>query len=238
MLQAKDSDPVLCLGGVLDSLPPQCGGIPLKEWDWDAVSGEESAGGATWGHFEVTGLYDGDVFTVRAAGPPRWEEEADDPIEAACPEPEAGWERPNEALLSEEDYQRAIRAARRESDFSGAWIDYIDEPTEFTDPQDIILSLAFTGDLDRHEVEAREVWGGPLCVTKFDHTYRDLRRIQNEMGEVARGFGLEILYTDTNEYRGTVGIGVVVIDEATRAEIDERYGPGVVEIDARLQPVD
>jgi hypothetical protein len=69
VLEEASADPVLCLGVVLDSLPPQCGGIPIVGWDWDAVSGEESAGGTTWGSFEVTGYYDGETFILIEAGP-------------------------------------------------------------------------------------------------------------------------------------------------------------------------
>ena len=65
------SGPQLCLGGVAESLPPQCGGIPLVGWDWGAVEGEESAAGTTWGDFQVVGTYDGEVFTVTDAGPLR-----------------------------------------------------------------------------------------------------------------------------------------------------------------------
>lgn len=238
VLEEKDADPVLCLSVVMDSLPPQCGGIPVAGWDWDGVSGEESAAGTTWGDFEVTGFYDGELFTLIEAGPPRWQEAEDDPIEAACPEPAGGWERPDPDLSSEADYRKAIRASRLEPDFGGAWIDYIEEPTEFTHPQDIILNLAFTGDLERHEGEIRQSWGGPLCVVEHERTFRRIRHIQKELHDlVAQELDLDILWSDASEYRNVVEIGVVVIVVATQQEIDERYGEGTVEITAQLQPV-
>ena len=61
VLEEKGAEPVLCLGVVMESLPPQCGGPRIADWDWDAVSGEESAAGTTWGDYEVTGRYDGDT---------------------------------------------------------------------------------------------------------------------------------------------------------------------------------
>lgn len=238
VLEEKNVDPVLCLGVVLDSLPPQCGGTTIVGWDWDAVSGEESASGTTWGDYEVTGFYDGETITLIEAGPPRRQDSEDDSIEAGCPEPAGGWERPNPELLSEDDYQRAIKSSRREPDFGGAWVDYIDEPTEFTDPQDIILNLAFTGDLERHEEEIRRSWGGPLCVVEHEHTFQRIREIQQELHDVAaQEFDLEVLWSDASEYRNLVEIGVVVIDPATQQEIDERYGHGTVEVVAQLRPV-
>ena len=54
----------LCLGAVMESYPPQCSGIPLVDWSWDAVDGEESASTTTWGTYAVQGTYDGRSFTV------------------------------------------------------------------------------------------------------------------------------------------------------------------------------
>ena len=33
-------------------------------WDWDAVDGEESAVGVTWGYYVVWGVWDGETLTV------------------------------------------------------------------------------------------------------------------------------------------------------------------------------
>ena len=238
VLEEKGAEPVLCLGVVLDSLPPQCGGPRIAGWNWDVVSGEESAAGTTWGDFEVTGLYDGDTFTLIEAGPPRRPVVDDDPITSACPQPPTGWERPDPGLTSEANRLRAIKAARREPDFAGAWIDYIDEPTEFTDPTDTVLNLAFTDELDRHEQVIRRDWGGPLCVTKHERTLKRLHQIQGEVGgTVGRELGLEVLSSDLSENRNVVELGVVVLDAAAQDEIDDRYGEGTVEITAQLQPV-
>ena len=56
--------PALCLGGAMESLPPQCGDVLISNWDWDAVEGEERLSGSTWGDFHVVGTYDGETFTV------------------------------------------------------------------------------------------------------------------------------------------------------------------------------
>lgn len=54
----------LCLGAVAESYPPQCSGIPLAGWSWDAVDGAETASGVTWGAYAVQGAYDGGTITV------------------------------------------------------------------------------------------------------------------------------------------------------------------------------
>lgn len=64
VLQAPGAGPQLCLRGVADSLPPQCGGLPPIGWDWAPVDGEEDASGTTWGEYTVTGRYDGTTRTV------------------------------------------------------------------------------------------------------------------------------------------------------------------------------
>jgi hypothetical protein len=77
-----------------------------------------------------------------------------------------------------------------------------------------------------------------LCIVAFEHTLRELRRIQNEIQEIGESeFDLEVLSTGTNEYGNVVEISVVVIDPATQAEIDARYESGVVEVTPQLVPL-
>jgi hypothetical protein len=55
---------------VMESYPPQCEGLPVTGWEWDAVEHEE-ASGVRWGTYVVTGTFDGKAFTVT--------EDAEDP---------------------------------------------------------------------------------------------------------------------------------------------------------------
>ncbi len=64
VLQRDGAAPSFCLGPVAESYPPQCGGPAIVGWDWDAVDGEESASGVTWGAYAVQGTWDGTRLTV------------------------------------------------------------------------------------------------------------------------------------------------------------------------------
>ncbi len=239
VLQEGGSEPELCLGAILDSLPPQCGGPRIVGWDWKDVEGEQAAGGTTWGDFHVTGTFDGQVFTLLEAGPPRPWGAVDHPIESGCPKPAGGWEIPDPSKTSEGDQINVMREARRSPDFSGLWIAYIGTPSEASESDnDYVLNVAFTGDLQRHEADIREIWGGALCVVVSERTLERLRLIQEELtGRVGQEMGLEVLYASSSENRNVVEIGVTVATEETLRAIEERYGEGVVEVDARLRPI-
>lgn len=73
VLQQGDGPPELCLGGVAESYPPQCGGPEIAGWDWESVEAE-SAQDTTWGQYEVEGSWDGETFhlTEAAAAPAEW----------------------------------------------------------------------------------------------------------------------------------------------------------------------
>jgi len=66
VLQKDAEEPQLCLGTVAESYPPQCSGPEITGWDWDAVEGEESASGVTWGAYAVTGTWDGTTFAAES----------------------------------------------------------------------------------------------------------------------------------------------------------------------------
>lgn len=60
--------PVLCLGPVAESYPPQCDGPPLAGWDWGQYKGTyEAANGVRWGAYNVGGNWDGTTFTATDA---------------------------------------------------------------------------------------------------------------------------------------------------------------------------
>ncbi len=63
VLQPKERDSAGLCAFVAESYPPQCEGLPVAGWEWDAVEHEE-AEGVRWGTFVVTGTFDGKQFTL------------------------------------------------------------------------------------------------------------------------------------------------------------------------------
>lgn len=239
VLDEPDREPVMCLGGVAESLPPQCAGIPIVGWDWSAVEGEETASNTTWGSFHVVGTYDGESFTVQEVGV--YQPPTSDSIDFTppCPEPAGGWAVMDPARVSEADLQAVMLAAEGEPDSAGFWIDYLDERSETTRPERVIAIAAFTGDLERHETELREEWGGALCVTELERTQAELQRIQRELGGgVGESLGLQTTWSQGNVVDNRVEVGVVVADAQAVAAVEERYGAGAVLLVPALEPVE
>jgi len=246
VLQSPDHGPELCLGVVLDSFPPQCGGAPIPNWRWDQVEGEQAANGTTWGRYQLVGIYDGASFTVlRAALPPpasrpSAEERFKDEPKPACPEPEGGWEVPDPARRSERYLEPVDRVARAAPDFAGLWLSYL-EPmggNVAEDPGEFVLNVAFTGELAGHQAELRRRWGGRLCVTRQQRSYRQLLGIQRELqGDVGADLGLRVLGTGIRESTNAVSLMVVVLEERAREAIEARYGSGAVQMTAVLTPL-
>ena len=247
VLENQAHGPELCLGAIAESYPPQCGGLPLPNWDWDQVEGEERAAGTTWGSYTVVGTYDGTSFRVERAGPPgrAVPPQGGDELSTPCPEPAGGWQVPDPARATSQHLEAAIAAARAQPDFAGAWVSYPGTglgagrdragPPEGGTP---VLNVAFTGDLRRHEARLRGRWGGPLCLTRYERTHEQLVRIQNELtGAAGRELGLQALTAGVLEHRNAVALHVVTLDERARAAIDERYGKGTVQVTAALTPV-
>lgn len=56
-----------CLGVIMESLPPQCIGVPLDGWKWDDLDGIESSGDTRWGAYAVRGTYNGERMAVTAS---------------------------------------------------------------------------------------------------------------------------------------------------------------------------
>lgn len=240
VFETEDQGPKLCLGASNDTIPPGCESIRLIDWSWDDVEGEDETGGAIWGEFDLVGRYDGETFTVLEAGPlDTGDPSQADAIDTPCTEPVGGWEATDAERASLEVAQEIQAEVSDEPDFVGLWLDYYNVPpggpTE-EDPGDLILNVSFTADLESHEQELREMWGGPLCVTEGGKTYKELREIQRTFD--AEEFGLEGLWSDIDVTKNIVEFGVVVADEVALQKIEERYGPGVVKIYPRLIPVD
>lgn len=246
VLESSEHGPQLCLGGVEESYPPQCGGPDVIGWSWDAVDGEESAGGTTWAEYTVVGTWDGEALTLteQPSAPDRDEQVDDtDRLETPCPEPEGGWRVVEPETATDAAMQAAIEHARAQPDVGGVWIDQSvnpaagREPVEeeaMNDPSRLVLNVTFTGDLARHEPELRERWGGALCVSEAAASAAALEGIRSE---VEAEVGDAMTYSSVDEVLGRVEVGVHV-DEGFQAAFDARYGEGAVRVEAALRPVD
>lgn len=226
VLEAPGKEPMLCLGGVLESLPPQCGGPVITNWTWSAVADEESASGTTWGEYHVIGAFDGERFTLTdPPGPFRSSPAPTNQFASPCQKPPDGWTIPDRSKADGESQTKAIDHARSQPDFAGVWLD------------GTVLNVKFTGDLQRHEREIRTFWGGALCVSKGERTMHELRAIQTELTGNAATYDLEMLSAGVDEIANVVTLDVVVVHPDTQQRLDDRYGKGLVRVTGRLQPV-
>lgn len=250
-MESPPHGPELCLGGVLTSLPPQCGGVPIANWSWEAVEGEQSRGGTIWGDFHVVGTYDGKVFTVIHVGPYDGAATLDGverDFTTPCPEPEGGWAADAPGRASEEAFAAGAATAQALSGYVALWVDYAEEltPEELDarategDPVLQIMNVVVTDDVEGAQAAIRKVWGGPLCVTRREgHTEVELMAVRQEAERyVDEVLGLEVTWSQEGDVGLAAEVGVVVDPGgAGQAALDERYGPGVVKLFPALRPV-
>lgn len=240
VLEEGSHGPKLCLGGVLTSLPPQCGDVPIANWDWEAVEGEEAAGGAIWGKYHVAGSFDGQTFTVSEVRPYEDDRAAagsDPDLASPCPTPTGGWRELEHATQA--DVQPADSYAASQPDYVSSWITQLDPTTLELGP--VIFNAVFTDGAKRHEAGIRKVWSGPLCVVARDGpSARELRRIRREAEASLPALGLRMLWSQGPSVPGVepvieIGVGVDA-DGQGQAGLDARFGAGVVRLTSALRP--
>jgi hypothetical protein len=249
VLEEADHGPQLCLGGVAASLPPQCGGPEVTNWEWSAVDGADHVGGTRWGDYVVIGTYARGSFTLTRPAVPAEEydgplpgpAEDPDPWRTPCPAPEGGWHVLDPASTTDASLERVARTAQRLPGYAELWLDqsinpasrsdFDDEATAMlmNDPTKLVVNVRVTGDPAAAEAELRRVWGGALCVTRAAHTAKELRRIQRELQELP-----ELLSSGSG--RGVVDVTVVHDDGSLQRRLDEEYGAGLVRVSSALLP--
>lgn len=252
MVLDEGAGPVLCLGSIAFSSPPQCNGPPMASWDWADHPEADSSGGVRWGGYTMVGAWDGTTFTPSEA---RLTTPDDYPVDdvttmfaTRCPEPEGGWVPVDPATTTDEAVSAAHRVAEGLPDYAISWGDQSINPVwaetlredppslevqqAMNDPRYTVLNVGVTDDVARAEAAVREVYGGALCVSEFANTRARLREVAHDLedlpGGLDRGFG---------SIANTVEIGVVFDDGSIQAWADEEYGEGVVEVTSALEPV-
>lgn len=223
VLESPDHGPQLCLGGVQESYPPQCGGPDIVGWDWAEVDTKESASGTTWATVSVVGTWDGERLTLtQPPGPPVPTEGEERDFSPACddfgPSGEAAWS--GEGVEGLEDVVTI----------------WVSDPAGDWDGPFVVNVVVRPGSKERVETAIREHWDGALCVVERDQpTSAELAAIQEEI-TASRNRPFEVLTVSADELRGVVVVGVVVVDDAARAWAEERFGD-LVELDGALRPV-
>ncbi|QBX56145.1 hypothetical protein EXE58_12165 [Nocardioides seonyuensis] len=207
----------LCLGGVAESLPPQCSGLPMAGWDWAEHPEHEEAAGVRWGSFAVTGSYDGETFTVTEAVPAAlydpMAQEPEEPLGTPC---EEVGDAIDASRATPEAMDATLNAAAALPDVAMVWLD------------EDLINVAVTEDPARAEAKLRETWGGLLCVSTAEHTQRELEAIQQELNE------LPGLLSSGSTRPDHIGVTVVHDDGSIQEQVDEEYGEGLVEVSSAL----
>jgi hypothetical protein len=248
VLESPEHGPQLCRE-VEESYPPQCSGPDVVGWDWDAVDGEESASGTTWGSYRVVGTWDAQrlalTLTEPAQDPPGDDSPDDDgELLSPCAPPEDGWAVVDPAKTTDETLAAATELARSRPGHAGVWLDqsinpaYTDDISDaeresaLDDPTRLVLNVASTGDLEALEDALRVVWGGALCVSPAEHSIAELEEIQAAIE------GPNIITANFSELDRVVEVDVYVPDQDLQNSLDERYGEGVVRLRPWLTPID
>lgn len=227
--------PELCLSGVAESYPPQCGGPKLIGWDWAAHPDHERAHGVRWGEFGVVGTFDGTALTVTEAVPAA--DYTPEPLPESprlvtpCEAPEGGWQVVDETRTSAEAMDETFQVADRLSSLAMAWMDQSPFGADATpnDPTHVVINVAVTDDRAGAETRLREVWGGALCVSSAVHTQRELEEVSRDLASFP-GFlsGGGATRPDHLEFT------VIHDDGSLQAWADQTYGVDVVEVTSAL----
>ena len=233
----------ICVGGVAESFPPQCGGpVLLGDFTWDAV-GPERASGVTWtddpwyavGTFDPEGGHQGSITLTR-------------PVSADPPEgyavPSAGEEVTFPQLCEDPfvggDEEAAGDLAAQEQ-LAAALEDLDGYVTSWVSDGSSLYNVVVTGDPDEAFAHLRKVWKGGLCVEQRDlPTQGELREAQTAVGE--EGDRLHLLHTGVGGVSGLLEVGVLVSDQETVDAVLEAVSPWLepdqVLITGALRPLD
>ena len=194
------SGPELCLGGVANSLPPQCSGPVAVGLNLDGWS--EEANGVRWGERKVTVVWppvDGRVEAVYDSGPEPFP--FDFPYGAI---PDECAEVPTEAGSGAiSDYARSLGEAN-----GGLYLS-----------NEGVVVLQVVGDPQPHRTALAA--DGGACVVEVPRSEAEQRRIQNAITPLLADILGPVGYSTSTGPGGRVDIGVPVADRATAMAIAE-----------------
>ncbi|NLJ54743.1 MAG: hypothetical protein GX344_11525 [Intrasporangiaceae bacterium] len=239
MQSTPGAAPELCMGPVLTSYPPQCGGPTLAgAFSWDDVEAE-TQGEVRWtnGYYYGVGHYDkaSDTFTLTrplSVTPPEGlEQPTDEPLDfpQLCDDPfrggDPGFSDPD--LAKQEMFQQRLQSLEG---YIGSWV---------SDGRSL-FNVVVTGDPEAAHASLREVWAGALCVEQREGpTEADLLAAQGALNDVYQDLG--ILSSGPDVMSGRLDVQVVLADEATLERVHELVAPWLtpeqVRVTGTFQPL-
>lgn len=227
VLQLKGGPAYLCLGLILESLPPTgCGGVILRGVDARTLPTAHvySNGTVDTGLLRVVGTWDGRELTptrpiVKAvSGKPK----PVVPLRAACTLPGGT------AVPDPNGEERAETAADAAPDASYLYV---------SGHHGRVLNAAFTGDLARHRAALRKLYSGPICVVRGHRTARALTALSNRIGRDSTLLARHgIVLFEWGPVLDRMSMDVALADPAVRRYLHHRYG-SFVEVHGRLRQV-
>ena len=227
--------PRLCLGpiaatGDMDRL---CGvGPPVADFSWDTVDGETSnEWGYTAGFYNLVGTFDGTAYHVLEARQAELPTSGESPdFTNACKAPPGGYPVVDPTKNNEEARLAAVEYANGQMDHAGLWV------AEYN----TMLNITFTGDIERHEREIREVWGGKLCVARRPHLAGEIGRVVRELhtDPAVAAAGIYVLHGGGDPVHNCARMEVLIADAAAQYWADQQYGKGMVCFRGVFKPVD
>ena len=237
IIQVADQRPQMCFSE-LQSLPPQCGfGIPVRNLSWKDVA-PERRGGITWLHAKVIGRYRNGVFYLNfRPGPPQQQNVEPSPG-PPCSPPAGGWAVVNQALASNAQFNSMRQFIRTDGAFTGEWI--VPNILRGTTPRSAndLYVAGFTGDLERHQRDIQDRWGGPVCVISQAHPHHELEAIATKVfAHQDKRRGLLFDGVGVNDVHNTVDVHSVIASADNQAVMDKTFGPGAVRLIGMLRVV-
>lgn len=249
LLQKGEAPPVLCLGGVDQSYPPQCSGPEVAGLDWADVADVETASGVTWGGARVVGTYDGQTFTLTeppgemtipaepegGTGADPFPQLCDDPFrggdEGAAADPEAAAPAESELGAMLESYEGYV----------GSWVstDLSELELQAETPHVPTYNVLVTGDAEQAHADLRTVWPGGLCVEQRDlATQKQVRQAQEAVNQA----DIDGFLSSGGASDGRLHVGVLLADAATVEAVHQAAEPWLtpdqVDIASALVPVE
>lgn len=225
LMQKSPEAPVeICVGGVLESWPPQCGGPRIVgDVDWDGL-GVERVGDVTFTREAVWGVgrldLAKDTFTLTeplsATPPSTWRTPTPTPMTfpQLCEDPYAGGGR--KGAGSPEDQHRVQDAMTSLAGYVTSWV---------SDGR-ALYNILVTGDPTAAHARLRALWKGGLCVEQRDlPTAQAITSAQKAVGDLATAKKIHLQSTGSNPTGGGLDVMLTVLDESSMDAVLDAVRP-------------